>query len=234
MGARNPLTARYATRLPFEACITPLSVLTFCAKRRRLEFRRLQDEFPPSPKLRRDKSAFPEAAARQVRHRNDRALARSALSRSLMLSQDSKSANASRSSRLINNSAQARHAIKRGIRANHRLTVKAAEAGDPVIIFPKAVPDGGHLAVHVRCGLRDGPVQGVDFPPLEIIPGGRRIFETDGDFRQTDDRRADVFSAMLKQERPRRAPPALKSLVGKLNQECRVGYHLRPPDRRPR
>jgi hypothetical protein len=43
----------------------------------------------------------------------------------------------------IENSPQARHAIKSNIRTDHRHMVEAAEAGNPVVIFPKALPGAG-------------------------------------------------------------------------------------------
>jgi hypothetical protein len=135
--------------------------------------------------------------------------------------------------RLISDSPEAGYTIKSDIRTNHWFLVKAAEAGNPIVIFAEALSDQGQLTVHIRRGLCDSPVQRVDFPPLEIIPSSRRILETGSDLRQADDRSSDICPALLRQERPRRSPSALLSLLGKVDQECRVGYHLRPPDRRP-
>lgn len=47
------------------------------------------------------------------------------------------------------------------------LAIVAAEAGNPVVIFAKTMPEQDELAVHVRGRLGNARVQPVAFPDIE-------------------------------------------------------------------
>ena len=135
---------------------------------------------------------------------------------------------------LIKKAAQARHAVETRVQTNERFSVVPAESSYPVIIL--AETPSGHFPVHVSRCLRNSVMEPVDgpAPDLEIIPGPFRGWKRNGNLGDTDNRSSDYPSPVSDKKPPCRPGTSSPFLPQQMDQKCGIGYHLRPPDRRPR
>ena len=77
-------------------------------------------------------------------------------------------------------------------------------------------------------------MEAVDRPTAKVGPGLVSPWEGNRDLGQANDAGSYPFGAVCGQEAPRGPGPAAPMLPHQVDEESRVGYHFRPPERRPR
>src|SRR5947207_1781551 len=67
---------------------------------------------------------------------------------------------------LISNPAQARNAVEGFVQAYDRLSVVTAKTRNPIVVFPKSLPDGHHFSIYIRGRLRHSTMHRQNRPPF--------------------------------------------------------------------
>src|SRR3989442_97836 len=77
------------------------------------------------------------------------------------------------------------------LQAYDRLPMVTAKARNPIVVFPKPLPDAHHFPVHVRSRFRDSAMDRQNRPPFEIFPSFPGRLKPGSDFAQADNGRAN-------------------------------------------